>query len=97
MTKRAFSGVDQNYNDTALPTSLWTILFLTRNLPVVVIPVQAGMTEERIKTGRVGYKCDAANKVTVAKRSSETFSDDLSINIKTYLFAFNLLYLAAGN
>ena len=70
---------------------------MTRNLPVVVIPVQAGMTEERIKTGRVGYKCDAANKVTVAKRSSETFSDDLSINIKTYLFAFNLLYLAAGN
>jgi len=59
--------------------------------------VQAGMTEERIKTGRGGYKCDAANKVTVAKRSSETFSNDLSINIKTYLFAFNLLYLAAGD
>ncbi|EIG29548.1 hypothetical protein HMPREF1051_2548 [Neisseria sicca VK64] len=62
-------------------------------------PACAGMTEKVLKTGKIGDICDTANKVTVAQRSSENPSHGFQTTSKsdTCLFAFNLLYLAAGD
>ena len=79
--------------------ALLPIIFFFVALTVLKLTACAGMTEERIETGKIGDICDTANKVTVAQRSSETPLPNFQTSSKsdTCLFTFNLLYLAAGN